>query len=538
MNTEQYTAQNAEAIERLEDEVSECAELLDAAAATNGRPRDEDGMREAATRMLAALDRLEVFDPGAIVTYGPLRSEAQAALAIVKGGAALCALTGKPRKELTDLGNAERFAADHADELIYVPGPGWHGWDSRRWKADADGAAQRAAKNTARGIRDEANVLEDKDLAKKVFGWAIMSQARPRLEAAVKLAETELSLISSADDLDADPDLLNVANGTVDLRTGERRAHDRADLLTKISPVEHDPDATCPRWHKFLEQIMAGDPEMIRFLQVAVGYTLTGHTIEQCLFMPIGNGANGKTTFEEIIGALAGDYATKTDASTFMARGAAAGAPRSDVARLRGARYVHAAEIEQGAQFAEVFIKQATGGDTLVARPLFKGEFEFRPQFTVWIAANHEPNIRGTDHAIWRRIRKVPFDVKITKPDKRLPERLRAELPGILNWALEGAAAWHRDGLPLPTAVRDATQDYRATQDTVGQFIDSCCQLAPAATISPTHLYSSYADYCTDEGAEPLPRPQFKKALEARGLDQQKRAKGIRRWAGIGIEAP
>jgi len=525
---------SALSVQELEDEVHESDELMRSALGSNGKPRDDETLRAAAERILKALNKLEPLDPDVYIEeYAGQRSEAEDALLLTGGAAALCSLTGKPRAELTDMGNAVRFAADHADAVRYVPGPRWHAWDGRRWATDTEGAVMRAAKGTVRGIREEAKALEDPDLAKKVFGHAIASQSRRGLEATIKLAESELGMVVESAALDADPNLFNVQNGTLDLRTGELRPHDRADLLTKLAPVTFDDGARCPRWDEFLQTVLAGEAELIEFLQTAVGYTLTGHTSEQCMMLLTGDGANGKSTFLEVVGAMAGDYADKADSSTFMARSAQAGSARPDLARLRGARYVHAAEVEQGARFAEVFVKQATGGDTLVARPLYKDEFEFQPQFTIWIGANSRPEIRGTDHAIWRRIREVPFTVKITKPDKRLPEKLRAELPGILNWALAGCKRWYADGLPLPDAVRVATQDYRTSQDTVGQFIEACCQLHGEASIAAAELYEAYSSHCTEEGLEPLARPQFKAALQARGIVQRRDKHGLR-WVGIG----
>lgn len=456
---------------------------------------------------------------------------ARQTLDVAEGGVGKVRATGEPRSKLTDLGNAERFAEDHADELRFVPGIGWHTWDGARWSLDRTGEAMRRAKRTARSIHVEAAEISSDDERKRVSRHALASERRPRLEAMVKLAESDLPLIANVEQLDADPMLLNVENATIDLGTGRPRPHDRGDLITRVAPVRFDLAARCPTWMDCLDT-WTGDGVETGYLQRAVGYSLTGATSEQCLFLLDGEGANGKTTFLETIGALCGDYSASAAAATFMASGGSS--VRSDLARLRGRRFVRAAEVEEGDRFAEVLIKQLTGGDTVVARFLYRDEFEFRPAFKLWIAANRLPEIRGTDHAIWRRIRRVPFPTKITRPDRQLPARLRAELPGILNWAIEGAVAWGAEGLGVPDTVRSATQDYRREQDSVGEFIEARCELAPDAEATPTELRDSYEEFCAAAGVDPVTPQAFRASLVSRGLSRGRRREG-RFWSGIGV---
>jgi putative DNA primase/helicase len=265
--------------------------------------------------------------------------------------------------------------------------------------------------------------------------------------------------------LDQDPWLFNVENGTIDLKTGELRPHERGALITKLAPVQYDREAECPTWWKFLMRIFNGNLALIEFLQKAVGYALTGSTREQCLFFLHGLGANGKSTLLEIIHTLLGDYAHRTSSETFLIK--KSGGIPNDVAALRGARLVGAVEVESGRRLAEVLIKEMTGGDRISARFLHAEWFDFKPEFKIFLAANHKPVIRGTDHAIWRRIHLIPFNVQIPKPeqDRDLPEKLKAELPGILNWALEGCQMWQLYGLEPPAEVQAATQDYREEMD-------------------------------------------------------------------------
>jgi len=436
----------------------------------------------------------------------------------------------KPRAPLTDLGNAECFARDHAHGLRYVPGVGWLGWDGRRWLRDEDGASERAAKVTARSRRREGDELET-DEAQKVYKWATASEAAPRLRNMVSLAESEESLIARVEQLDADPMLFNAQNGAVDLRTGELRSHRREDMHTKLAPVAFDPEARCPTFGRVLAEVVP-DEEVRSYLQRAVGYSLTGDTREQCLFILEGSGANGKSVFLETASTLLGDYAVHTDPSTFMdGRGRGV---RSDLARLCGARLVVGAEIERGARFAEVLLKQMTGGDKIVASYLYKNEFEFRPSFKVWLGANALPEILGTDHAVWRRVRRVPFPVKIERPDKTLPGKLRKELPGILNWAVAGCLAWQRDGLGVPEAIRTATQEYRYSQDSVRLFLQEECRLDDEARVNPTALRGAYEAFCKRRGLHAVDPRAFVVSLEGHGLSRHKSGSS-RSWRGIAV---
>lgn len=487
-------------------------------------------MVEAADLLIGALNYVEQADPDAIVRYGGVRQRADEVLVLAAGGAGVCALTQRPRHELTDVGNGKRFAEDHAGNVRSVPGLGWIDYDGRRWRRDDDGAAVERGKTSAAGIREEARNLEDGDLAKKVFAHAVRSESRPRIEAMLKMAESERSLIARVEELDSDPFALNVLNGTLDLRTGELRPHRREDLITKLAPVVFDPDALCLRWLAFLEEVLDRDHELIAWLQRAVGYSLTGDTREQCMVITEGPGANGKSTFLETVASLAGEYGATADASTFMA--ARAGSTRTDLARLRGRRFVRAAEVEDDARFAEVLVKQLTGGDTVTARFLYRDEFEFTPAFKLWIAANSLPEIRGTDHAIWRRIRRIPFTHKVERPDKTLPAKLRDELPGILNWALEGCLAWQRDGLRVPDSVRAATQEYRRDQDSVRLFVDDGCSVEGQAASTPGRLRDAYTAFCAREGIEPVTPAAFGASLSSLGFTRA-RSNGLRLWRGI-----
>lgn len=436
----------------------------------------------------------------------------------------------------SDLGNAERFVEVAGADLRFVHAwDAWLRWDGRRWVKDATGEPLRRARDTVRALAARAAAIEESRQREPLVRHALRSESAGRLAAMVRLAECLLPLDAPA--LDRDPWLLNVANGTLDLRTAELRPHDRADLLTRLAPVEYDADARCPRWLDFLDRVLDGHADLADFLQRAVGYSLTGSTAEQVLFLLYGVGANGKSTFVETLRAMLGDHATQAEFATFLARDGEG--VRNDIARLVGARFVSATEAESGRPLAEAAVKQMTGGDTVTARFLFQEFFEFRPVFKVWLAANHKPVVRGGDHGIWRRLRLVPFTVTIPEADRdpTLPEKLRAELPGILAWAVRGCLAWQRHGLGVPAEVRAATEGYREEMDVVGAFLAERCVMKVGARVASGALFTAYEGWCEENGERPLSAKGLAMRLGERGLARARGTGGTRVWSGLGLRA-
>lgn len=454
-----------------------------------------------------------------------------ALLSVIDGGAPKPPASGPGARayQLTDIGNAERFVARHGVDVHYLPAwSRWLVWDGRRWATDQTLDIYRRAKDTVRAMLAEASTLAgmERELLAK---HAIRSEADGKLKAMLERVKAEpgVAIIPAA--LDADPWALAVDNGVIDLRTGELHPHTRERLISKISPVVHDPEAECPRWLAFLERVMGDNTELIDFLQRAVGYSLTGCTDAQCLFFLHGSGQNGKSTFLELLRTITGEYSSQADFTTFLDK--KSDGPRNDIARLVGARVVTSSEVGEGKRLNESLVKSLTGQDTVTARFLYSEAFEYIPSFKLWLSANHKPVIRGTDNAIWRRIRLVPFTVQIPDEEKNenLLAELKTELPGILAWALRGCLAWLERGLDAPTAVTSATEQYRLESDTLGSFLEDWCELDATAAERSTDLYQAYREWAKESGEFELSQTMFGRKLEERGFSVDKRGRGNER---------
>ena len=434
----------------------------------------------------------------------------------------------------TDYGNAERLVDNHGSDIHWVYERGmWATWDGAHWQLDETGEVERRAKGVVRNIYREARVAEDSDERAALGRHAAGSEAAARLRAMIDLARSEGGITVHTADFDRDPWLLNCQNCVIDLRTGDQRNHDRAELHMKMVSAPYDAAATCPTWLAFLSRIMGGNEQVITFLQRAVGYSLTGLTREQIFFLLYGVGANGKSTFLETLAALLAEYAQQAAMGTFIKKQHDDNIP-NDVARMVGARFISAVEADEGVRLSESLIKQLTGGDRMTARFLHREFFDFTPEFKLWFSVNHRPTIRGTDHAIWRRPVLIPFEVVIPddEQDKELKGKLRAELPGILAWAVQGCLDWQRVGLAVPQAVRAATDNYRVEMDVFAGFLEDRCTLAKNAWVSSSDLYHAYREWSEEAGERYETEQVFGKRLTERGLTRGKRS-GKRCWFGI-----
>jgi putative DNA primase/helicase len=431
---------------------------------------------------------------------------------------------------LTDVGNAERLVAAHGDNIRFVPArQQWFVWDGKRWALDETLEVPRLAKSVVRELFLDLVKPAPKSHRQALLRHAENSERQSRLDAMLKAASSQRGIPQRISDFDADPWLLNVANGTIDMRTGKLRAHRKEDQITKLVDIAFDPNALCPAWEQFLLDVFANRVDMISYIQRAVGYSLTGDIREQCLQFLYGSGANGKSTFLSVLEMISGDYGSQTEAATLL-EADMEGRVRNDVARLAGARMVHAGELPEGKRLNEALVKSMTGGDPMTARFLRQEFFEFRPTFKIWLQGNHRPVIRGTEYAIWRRVRLVPFTVKFEgeRRDGMMTERLRAELPGILAWAVAGCLLWQKNGLLAPADVIAATEDYRVESDILGQFLDDRCELAPGLEVKSSELYQAYKLWAKEAGEYVWSHTAFGRKLEDRGFGVRKASTKLR----------
>lgn len=442
------------------------------------------------------------------------------------------------RTPLTDLSNAQRFVDRHGADLRYCGA--WDAWlvyDGRRFRRDDSQEVLRRARDTVRAMYLEALDEKDGDRRHRRILHAIRSESAGRIEAMIRLARGDARVGVRPEQLDVDPYLLNVNNGTLDLRTAEIRPHRHEDLITKLAPVDWDPAARAELWDEFLRQAFGGDDELLAFVARAFGYALTGDTREECLFELIGPAASGKTTILETAKRTWGDYGSTTDFGTFLVR--REDGPRADVARLVGKRMVAAAEVEKNKHLDEGLLKSITGGDTIAARELYQSAFEFRFTAKIFLAANDRPRVRDDDDAIWRRIIPIPFDhpVPAEKRDPRIKITLTdVALSGaaVLAWAVRGCMAWQREGLRVPAAVRHATDVYRHEMDPIGAFLDESCSMEESAYVAFDDLFRAYQIWAKATGERwTIGARDFGNRLTRHGFASDKAAKGVRVRRGL-----
>lgn len=457
----------------------------------------------------------------------------------------------------THLANSHRIRHYYKGRIWYALGVGWIMWTGKFWRSDPtnegsiatgfiDGLSRRIAAEAGEATRlaaDESDTEKRKSLmerAEALIKWAVQSENERTIAAGLKL--TKHALLIEYNTLNADPWLFNVQNGTVDCRTGKLRPHNPADLITFISPVAYDPAADCPTWTRFLSEVFAGDLEMVAFIQRGVGWSLTGVVKERALFFLHGNaGKNGKTTLVEAIMKLAGTcgessygYGRKVGAETFMKSRNSEDNQRK-AATLAGPRFICTSEVDEDHRLDEQLVKDITGGDTLEGRRLYQEAFTFKPQFKPWMYGNHKPEIRGTDDAIWSRVRLVPFEVSFKgREDLDLADKLEAELPGILNWAIQGCLDWQRSGLQPPAKVQAATQAYRDEMDVFGPFIAERCVTHKNAEAWASDLWATYRSWCSNNGTKEQSQHKLGRYLTGKGYRAENLGGRIKRL-GIGL---
>jgi putative DNA primase/helicase len=441
---------------------------------------------------------------------------------------------------LTDAGNAEYFTDLYGNKLHYDHRRShWLEWHEHYWRPENDVHIIRLALKAARTRYKAAVNIENLKLRDKISSWAIQSEQRSRLEACTAIAKNLKPIADSGDHWDADNWLFCVANGVIDLRTGELRPGKTDDMITLQSPVIFDKDAKCTLWHKFIDQITNGDVELQRYLQRAVGYSLTGETKAQLWFFLYGLGSNGKTTFTMIIRRLMGDYGVRLDSDDLMIKQkkGKGSSPKEGIADTRGKRYAIASEVQDGKQLDIGLLKDMSGQDTIKARRLYEHEIEFLPTHKTWMFGNHKPVIKDTTHAAWRRLKLIPFTYTVPENelDLDLQAKLEGELSGILNWAIEGCLQWQREGFNEPNVVTDAVLEYRHESDILADFIEDTCILEHLVTVVKSDLKETYENWCKENRCDPVTQKTFKDRLTEKGIREGRSGK-VRFWIGIRLK--
>lgn len=439
----------------------------------------------------------------------------------------------------TDSGNAELFAHLNQEKVRYDHQRGhWLIWQGHRFAPEANGEIWRLAKQAARERYLRAADLSDGEERRREADWAIKTENKQRLEAMLGLARSEEPLADAGTDWDRQPWLLGVKNGVVDLTTGRLRAGRPHDAITLAAGTHFDAKAKAVRFHRFLSEIFEANPELISFVQRAVGYALTGLTSEQCFFLFFGRGSNGKSVLLNILLALMGDYGYAAPFSTFeYCRGTSI---PNDVAQLAGRRLVVASETNEGARLDEARIKSLTGGEPQSARFLNHEFFTFTPQCAIFLAVNHRPQVADDSRGFWRRVRLVPFrrELRVDEIDPHLTEKLKAELPGILAWAVEGCLEWQRQGLNPPRDVAAATADYQADSDPLSDFLAECCMEDANLSVGASTVFRRYREWGEDHKLperELLSSRIFGERLSARFNKERQRAGIV--YFGLGVRS-
>lgn len=451
----------------------------------------------------------------------------------------------------TDLGNAERFRERWKNRLKYNSALGWLVWDGKRWSTKgADELVMIAEHETVRAIQDEASAVRDSGIKGEVAGgrdyvyeekkdelvmysdkvadWGRSSEAANKLGALSKRGCPYF--VVAIEDLDADKMKINVNNGTLSVARREDGdyvqfgPHDPDDLITKVTGVDYDPAATCPEYDTFLARVQPSE-EMRRFLHQWGGYSLTGDVSEQSMAFLYGKGGNGKSLLVDLWSYIAGDYGETLPIETFLDHGKpkSGGQATPDIALLPGVRLLRSSEPEVGSKLAESMVKLVTGGEPIQARHLNKNFFRFYPEFKLTLSGNYKPKISGTDEGIWRRMKLVPFNVSIPKPerDKDLINRLRREASGVLNHLLDGLRAWCDTGLIEPEEVTEATAKYRETSDPLGRFLAACVVSAPGEKVQSSVLHRLYEAWCKSSGEKAWTNRGLSQALDERGFTRK-----------------
>ena len=451
----------------------------------------------------------------------------------------------------SDVGNAERLMAIYGKNIRYNPvRKSWLLWSSKHWEFDFVGKIEGLSRKVIRKLQAEGQLLpvdnsvnentqlKNEKLKEAIRKYVLRSESDGKIKAMINQAVTQSSLIIT--ETDKDNFLLNIKNGTLNLKTGLLQKHDRKNFCTKVVDIEYDPKIQCPNWMEFINKIFLGDQELINYIQKSVGYSMTGDANLQCFYILHGNGANGKGTFIKTIMRFMGDYADGLDAKSLMEKMGDEGT-REEIAGLIGKRFVNVNEMKGSKSFDEGLLKSLTSGadETVKVRNLYESSFNLKPTFKLWMSTNHMPKINNDDEGIWRRVRKIPFKYKFTDDDKDVnffENKLMPEMSGIFNWAIEGCLKWQQEGEDIPDVVKASVDEYRIDSDPIQRFMADECLVASSETVrvNVSELYKSYENWCKENKEYTLSAIKFTRKMIEKEFEKGRNKYGLY-WKGIGL---
>lgn len=431
--------------------------------------------------------------------------------------------------ELNDTGNAQRLIDRFGGFIRYnFDNSVWRIWNGKFWQTDVTKQIKNYAEVIINDMKVEAMMCDFEQERKEKLSNVKRAFQSNGKEAMLKECQHLEGVPSVNNDYDNYDYLLNIENGIVDLQSGKLLEHSKELMMSKYIPITLDTANKPVQWLRFLDEIFMGDKQMIKFMQKAIGYTLTGSIREQCLFICYGEGSNGKSVLLDIVSRLLGDYSSNAQVESIIERKFGSGGYTSDLARLKGARFVTTGENSEGSKLNEGLIKQLTGGEKITARFLYGTEFEFYPNFKLWLATNHKPIIRGTDNGIWRRIMAIPFNYKVPegKRDKNLIFKLEQELPQILGWAIAGCLMWQNEGLEPPDIIKNATQEYKNEMDIISTFVSENCEEISDWVSPAKEVYTEYEKWAKSSNEYVMSSTKFGREL-AKRYSKERKSYGI-----------
>lgn len=443
-------------------------------------------------------------------------------------------------EQKSDKGNAELLARYFGHDILFVPeagkAGGYYVWTGTHWEHDKGNAAMyRMAKQISSILLVHASKQETAEQREEWATYAISCGNAGKLKNMIELVRTHVRTVHKSEFNDQRM-LLNLKDGTVDLTSGDIRRYDRNDLLTKCQNIPWNPAAECKRWLQFLNEVFEGNQEIIDFIRRAVGYTLTGLTREEVIFIGWGTGRNGKGKFTDTLIALMGDYARPAKFDMFVAKKGDEG-KANDVAELFGARFVPASEGEQSKRLAEAKIKNMVSGDPVEGEKKYQDSFTYYPEYKIWLFTNYKPRIVGTDEGIWDKVIFIPFKryFALHERDKNLLAKLKAELPGILQWAIRGCLEWQQQGLNVPECLKHATEEYRREQNVLGHFVEDELVQHEELKAPCGQMYEHYKSWAEKNGEYQITATEFKERMAQR-YGEPKRTSAGKFWMGVGIK--